>query len=200
MFETVDHKANLKKNEIGASDYQGYTEYLDNLRDSGITNMFGAVPYLRSEYSELNRSQAEAVLSAWMADYKDEADQKSEDKVSVAWSHDVCEGLAYDLPEVEKAGVNAADGTFYQGMLDILYDNLVKYFGEPHTDGDGHKVDAEWVLDIDGTVVTIYNYKDGINYLGVPDGLPVNRIKEWHIGGKSKRVCGKLTEIISKIC
>ncbi len=40
--------------------------YLDDLRESGDTNMYGAVPHLRSEFFELNRSRAGTVLGYWM--------------------------------------------------------------------------------------------------------------------------------------
>ena len=40
--------------------------YLDELRESGDTNMYGAVPFLRSEFSELNKFQAGDVLGYWM--------------------------------------------------------------------------------------------------------------------------------------
>ena len=45
-----------------------YFEYLDQLRQSGITNMFGAVPYLQKEFLELSfeRNKATKVLKAWM--------------------------------------------------------------------------------------------------------------------------------------
>jgi hypothetical protein len=39
--------------------------YLDRLRESGVTNMFGASPYLSRRFS-LDRKQASAVLSFWM--------------------------------------------------------------------------------------------------------------------------------------
>ena len=48
-----------------------YFDYLDNLRESGVTNMFGAVPYLQQEFPELSydRAQAVYVLREWMADH-----------------------------------------------------------------------------------------------------------------------------------
>lgn len=48
-----------------------YFEYLDRLRESGVTNMFGAVPYLQQEFPELsfNRAQAVYILRQWMASY-----------------------------------------------------------------------------------------------------------------------------------
>jgi hypothetical protein len=39
--------------------------YLDALRESGETNMFGAAPYLMSEFL-LDKIEARAILSYWM--------------------------------------------------------------------------------------------------------------------------------------
>lgn len=43
--------------------------YLDALRESGITNMYGAVPYLRNAYPKLSREKAVKVLSYWMESF-----------------------------------------------------------------------------------------------------------------------------------
>lgn len=78
------------------------------------------------------------------------------------------------------------NGTHLQGYVDCSYDKLTKVFGKPN-EGDGYKVDAEWdILFSDGTIATIYNYKDGVNYLG-EEGLIVNDITNWHIGGHSNK-------------
>ena len=45
-------------------------EFLDDLRGSGETNMFGASPYLVYEF-DLTRKQANAVLTKWMRTYAD---------------------------------------------------------------------------------------------------------------------------------
>lgn len=47
-----------------------YFEYLEQLRESGDVNMFGAAPYLASEF-DLDKSEARQILSAWMESYKD---------------------------------------------------------------------------------------------------------------------------------
>jgi len=74
-------------------------------------------------------------------------------------------------------------GCGLMGIIKRDYDAIVKTFGEPTEGFD--KTDAEWHIRFDdGTVATIYNYKDGINYNG-DRGLPVQDIKEWHVGGKS---------------
>ena len=48
-----------------------YFDYLDALRDSGVTNMYGAVPYLQQVFPELSYDHAQAVyiLREWMAHY-----------------------------------------------------------------------------------------------------------------------------------
>jgi hypothetical protein len=66
-------------------------------------------------------------------------------------------------------------GTSLMGYCDAntTYAELVACFGEPETDIDGEKVDAEWCIKFeDGTIATIYNYKNGRNYLG-KEGMDV---------------------------
>jgi hypothetical protein len=43
-------------------------EYLDFLRETGVTNMFGAAPYL-SEGLDLDVATARKVLAYWMATF-----------------------------------------------------------------------------------------------------------------------------------
>jgi hypothetical protein len=45
-----------------------YFTYLDDLRSSGLTNMFGAAPYLEQEFG-LNKWQARDILAAWMQSF-----------------------------------------------------------------------------------------------------------------------------------
>lgn len=40
-------------------------EYLDELRESGVTNMFGAVPYIEAAF-DVKRSEASKLLGEWM--------------------------------------------------------------------------------------------------------------------------------------
>jgi len=42
-----------------------HLEYLDALRESGATNMFGATPYVESTFG-MSRKEAMAVLMYWM--------------------------------------------------------------------------------------------------------------------------------------
>ena len=46
-----------------------HKEFLDELRESGRTNMFGASPFLMDEFG-LSKQEARAILSEWMASFK----------------------------------------------------------------------------------------------------------------------------------
>ena len=78
-----------------------------------------------------------------------------------------------------------ASGTCLKGYINGDYSTLVETFGPPIADGDDYKTDAEWILILnDDVTVTIYNYKSGKNYLGA-NGLNVEDMDRWHVGGKS---------------
>lgn len=47
-----------------------HLEYLNDLRDSGETNMFGARPYLINEFG-LSKKDAASILSYWMEAYSE---------------------------------------------------------------------------------------------------------------------------------
>jgi hypothetical protein len=46
-----------------------YFDYLEQLRKSGVTNMFGAGPYLQQEFG-LTKHEARDILMKWMGSYK----------------------------------------------------------------------------------------------------------------------------------
>ena len=48
-----------------------YLVCLDSLRSSGVTNMFGAVPYLMEKFPELTRREATDILVSWMETFED---------------------------------------------------------------------------------------------------------------------------------
>ncbi len=43
-------------------------EYLDDLRESGVTNMFGAGAYIQDEFG-IGRKEASALLKKWMVNF-----------------------------------------------------------------------------------------------------------------------------------
>lgn len=77
------------------------------------------------------------------------------------------------------------NGTFGQGTIYAEYNQIVRAFGRPTDKFDDYKCDAEWHVRFDnGTVASIYNWKNGQNYLG-EDGTPTRNITHWSIGGSS---------------
>ena len=46
--------------------HEKYYTYLDDLRESGITNMFGARPYLLKKFPTLEIPEAKALMVDWM--------------------------------------------------------------------------------------------------------------------------------------
>ncbi len=45
--------------------------FLDNLRESGVTNMYGATPYIKDEYPELSRKEGKDLLLYWMKSFSE---------------------------------------------------------------------------------------------------------------------------------
>jgi hypothetical protein len=78
------------------------------------------------------------------------------------------------------------DGTCRRGTIDASYHDLCECFGES-VGGDGDKTDTEWhLLFEDGTVATIYNWKNGRSYCG-SRGLEAKDITTWNIGGNGPK-------------
>ena len=48
-----------------------YFSYLDNLRESGETNMYGAGSYLQQVFEELDQDNSKTVLLSWMKHFSD---------------------------------------------------------------------------------------------------------------------------------
>ena len=90
------------------------------------------------------------------------------------------------MPKITTVNKATTNGTSLQGYLQSSYDNIVRVYGEP-LEGR-YKIDAEWIIEWeDGLIGTIYNWKNGKNYLG-EEGLEVEDITEWNIGGSKKIV------------
>lgn len=60
------HEARLKRKEKELKYDEKYYTYLDRLRDSAVTNMFGASAYLEQQFSELTQKEAQQILVDWM--------------------------------------------------------------------------------------------------------------------------------------
>ena len=56
-------------------EFEEYFEYLDQLRESGVTNMFGATPYLIEEFG-VDKSTARRILTEWMRSFSERHPQE----------------------------------------------------------------------------------------------------------------------------
>ena len=50
-------------------EWEQYYRVLEAIRESGITNMFGAAPYLKEFCPELSHKEAQAILVNWIRNY-----------------------------------------------------------------------------------------------------------------------------------
>lgn len=57
-----------------------HLEYLDALRESGVTNMFGATSYLINEFG-LDRAHAISLLSYWMQTFSERHQKKTNESL-----------------------------------------------------------------------------------------------------------------------
>lgn len=64
-------------------EYCEYFQFLDELRKSGETNMFGAGSYLEEEFC-LNRYDARKILQAWMETF--DGERSVEDRVEESYA------------------------------------------------------------------------------------------------------------------
>ena len=55
--------------EISNDEKENIFNYLEDLRDSGQINMFGAAPYVAEAFG-INKYQAREILSEWMNNYE----------------------------------------------------------------------------------------------------------------------------------
>ena len=89
------------------------------------------------------------------------------------------------------------NGTHLQGYINCSYDDLTSALGYPLEEGfDNYKSDAEWSIEFDdGMVATIYNWKNGKNYLG-DQGYNLCDITQWHVGGHRPEIVERVAFLI----
>jgi hypothetical protein len=78
----------------------------------------------------------------------------------------------------------SVNGTWLRGYIDCSYNKMIQVLGHPFKYHNNCKTDAEWYLEFeDGSIATIYNWKNGINYCGPDEGTPTELITVWNVGG-----------------
>tara|TARA_R100001463_G_scaffold77090_1_gene131198 strand:- start:846 stop:2516 length:1671 start_codon:yes stop_codon:yes gene_type:complete len=68
-----------------------YFDYLNKLRDSGRTNMFGAAPYLRAEFG-LDKNTARQILAKWMRSGEEDRNEIDRDRIFMKGKVDESKG------------------------------------------------------------------------------------------------------------
>jgi hypothetical protein len=46
-------------------------KYLFEIQESGITNMFGAIPYIRRKFNGMDDEECKVMLSRWMTEWEE---------------------------------------------------------------------------------------------------------------------------------
>ena len=84
----------------------------------------------------------------------------------------------------KKINVN---NTSLAGEIEATFAQLLTTFGTPLGQSTDNKVDVEWNVEVEGheSPITIYNWKNGVAYLG-KDGLNPTDITTWNIGANQK--------------
>ena len=74
VYDTAEAESNAQQRELESQLPEGVEEehlvYLDNLRESGVTNMWGAGAYLQSRFA-VKRKDATTILMYWMESFEE---------------------------------------------------------------------------------------------------------------------------------
>jgi len=81
----------------------------------------------------------------------------------------------------EKEIGNKINGSSLKGYISITYPQLVSILGEPtySAESGDSKVQKEWVVEFEGNVFTIYDWKT------FDEDYTINELDEFHVGGKT---------------
>jgi hypothetical protein len=104
--------------------------------------------------------------------------------------------LTYKTSNRDEVSRDIVEGTCGQGEVISSLQELTDLFGPPHA-GDGYKVDAEWdILFEDGVIATVYNWKNGPNYLGEGEA-DLKYVDCWNVGGNDECVETRIEKILA---
>jgi len=85
------------------------------------------------------------------------------------------------------------------GVIEASYNMIKTAFGDP-CGSDDYKVQVEWAIQFeDGTIATIYDWKQGDLYNGEGNGTHFSKVEEWHIGGFSDKAELRVLEVLTGI-
>lgn len=75
---------------------------------------------------------------------------------------------------------NATTGTSLSGYINVTYPQLVKVLGEPthNTPSGDNKTQKEWVVEFEGSIFTIYDWKT------FDEDYTINKLSRFNVGSK----------------
>lgn len=79
-LEIVKRLTESEKEKFGDISQEEISKYLNELRKSGVTNMFGATPYIEKEFG-ISKEDARKALSYWMKNFKKNESKRPKKKV-----------------------------------------------------------------------------------------------------------------------
>ena len=74
-FDSLDERVTKIDEILDEGVIKDMHTFLNDLRDSGVTNMFGAAPYLQNEFG-LDKREARQVLANWMQSFSESLDEE----------------------------------------------------------------------------------------------------------------------------
>lgn len=91
-------------------------------------------------------------------------------------------------------------GSHLIGVVVASYDMIKTAFGDPCGAFDDYKSQVEWSIEFeDGTIATIYDWKEGDCYHGEGQGKHFSKVTEWHIGGFNQKAEDRVLEVLASI-
>ena len=122
-FDYLDGQENVAK--IDAMLKEGAIKdmhtFLNDLRDSGVTNMFGAAPYLQKEFG-LEKGEARQVLANWMQSFSENLDEIDNSEYAMKLR------ALKSQPEPSRGGIDYDEALTLRGMLSQLEDSRDRLF------------------------------------------------------------------------
>ena len=125
-----------------------YFNFLEELRKSGVTNMFGATPYLEAEFEELTHAEAVEILKEWMRDYSELSKRLGWDKAEGG------EEVEAEISEPESDYYNL----FHENVSKEVINSFLKQLAEEDKMGELNNAEHIWFIE---GFPFIVSYKDG---------------------------------------
>ena len=146
--------------------------FLDGLRDSGVTNMFGAGPYLEDEFG-LDKREAREILVKWMRSFDEPKDEIDRDRIFMKGRVDEFVGGTLEKrnePLYDKLVPGSGNSEFLEGeILRAINRIIYRYYNDgdffykgygAETAGPAHSFltnSREIPLELQSTLTSIFN-------------------------------------------